>query len=87
MTRDMRFIRLASTDVLVQVHASPDSRILLLPLIENSQVTGWLVYDTNTGELACPEKTPDMPEDYSDGVWRRPFQARQWATDRYYQEG
>lgn len=86
-TEDLLFTRLASSNVLVQAHAAPDSRFMLLPVIERaSRITGWTVYDTSTGELVTPPVTPDMAEGYFDGVWQRLYHAREWVITEYYSD-
>ena len=74
--RVVNFPRLMSSSVLVQVFAAPDSRFLLLPVLEQrSQISGWLVYDTEKGELI------DSP---GGEPWEHIHEARSWVIDRYY---
>lgn len=47
-----RFIRLGSPNVAATVHVAPDSRYILLPVMNQpSAVRGWVVYDTLKGEV------------------------------------
>lgn len=84
-----RFTRLTSSDVLVQVHVSPNSRYLILPVLERASViTGWLVYDTEKGRIVEPddidcEVTPEESKTYyTEGKesWPRLHQAREWVS-------
>jgi hypothetical protein len=87
MNDDLRFARLGSPNVLLQAHAAPDSRYMILPLLQNStRVTGWTIYDTQQGELLTPKESPDMADGYSEGVWPNMYAARQYLIDTYYRE-
>lgn len=82
MLDDMVFSRLASSNVLAQCHASPDSRFILLPVIEkSSHIHGWTVYDTTTGQMLRPDVLTDGEVD---GVWDRLHKAREWVVRTYY---
>lgn len=76
----INFTRLWSSNVLMQAHASPDSRFVILPIIEErSRITGWLVYDAERGELLTAPDTSDEP-------WTQLHEARRWVLDTFYKE-
>lgn len=86
MAESVIFTRLASSNVLVQAHASPDSRFLILPVIDRNLIVGWIAYDCSEGVLLTPDRTEEMPDDYDDGVWKRLHQARDWVVRTYYRK-
>ena len=55
-----RFTRLASPNIAATVHVSPDSRYILLPVMNRpAAIQGWVVYDTLSGEMVkMPQPTP-----------------------------
>lgn len=81
MTTAVPFTRLSSSNVLVQAHAAPDSRFMLLPVIERSaRISGWLIYDTGEGKLVIPDD-----EELDRGIWPQLHRAREWIINHYYQ--
>lgn len=80
----IRFTRLASSNVLAQVHVSDDSRYIILPkLAQSTSVHGWIVYDTVDGEFLEPK---EYVEGCKDGVWSYLAEARKWVEETYYRK-
>jgi len=66
----MQLARLSNNSTLTQVHATQDSHYLVLPILDSTvRVLGWLVYDTQKGELVQDEPFTDL------------MKARQYASD------
>lgn len=83
-TSSRQFVRLWSNSVLLQAHASRDSKFLIVPVLRNKSIAGWRVYETSTGQLLVPETSvTGVPEGYADGVWEQLYQARDWITTLY----
>ena len=76
---DIRTVKLFSNDVLTFCYTTVDLHYLILPRTKGNQIIGWVLYDSEAGQL-YREKPSDERR-----VWDRANKVKLWLNDHHHE--